>query len=106
MAAAQLQALLAATAVFMLTVLVLALFVLGARRLLAPGGEATVTINGQRRLTGALGIGIVPSTALVGGDGTVLYLRQGSLDGVALDSLVSALEALQGPSSLEERTER
>jgi hypothetical protein len=59
-----------------------------------------------RRLTGALGIGIVPSTALVGGDGTVLFLRQGSLDGAALDSLVSALEALQGPSSLEERTGR
>ncbi len=52
-----------------------------------------------RRLTGALGIGIVPSTALVGQDGTVLFLRQGSLDRVARDSLVSALEALQGPSS-------
>ncbi|NIN72457.1 MAG: hypothetical protein GTO46_11180 [Gemmatimonadetes bacterium] len=52
-----------------------------------------------RRLTGALGIGIVPSTILVGGDGTVSFLRQGSLDRVALDSLVSALEALQGPST-------
>lgn len=52
-----------------------------------------------RRLTGALGIGIVPSTALVGADGTVLFLRQGSLDRVARDSLLSALEALKGPSS-------
>jgi hypothetical protein len=52
-----------------------------------------------RRLTGALGIGIVPSTILVGGDGTVSFLRQGSLDRAALDSLVGALEALQGPSS-------
>lgn len=52
-----------------------------------------------RRLTGALGIGIVPSTALVGGDGTVLFMRQGSLDRAAIDSLVNALAVLGGPSS-------
>ena len=52
-----------------------------------------------RRLTGVLGIGIVPSTALVGSDGVVLFLRQGSLDRAAVDSLVSALEALKGPKS-------
>lgn len=52
-----------------------------------------------RRLTGVLGIGIVPSTALVGGDGVLLFFRQGSLDRAAVDSLVSALEALQGPKS-------
>ncbi|UCC83021.1 MAG: hypothetical protein JSW46_19045 [Gemmatimonadota bacterium] len=51
-----------------------------------------------RRLTGAFGIGIVPSTILVGEDGTVSFMRQGSLDQIALDSLVSALEALRGPS--------
>ncbi|MGD2217090.1 MAG: hypothetical protein PVJ64_10045 [Gemmatimonadales bacterium] len=58
-----------------------------------------VTPRDARRVTGALGIGIVPSTALVGGDGTLLFLRQGSLDRVAVDSLVRALEALQGPTS-------
>lgn len=52
-----------------------------------------------RRLTGALGIGIVPSTALVGRDGVVVFLRQGSLDRAGVDSLVSALEALKGPKS-------
>ncbi|MGD2154829.1 MAG: hypothetical protein PVG79_16290, partial [Gemmatimonadales bacterium] len=52
-----------------------------------------------RRLSGALGIGLVPSTVLVGGDGVVLFLRQGSLDGAAVDTLLSALEALRGPKS-------
>jgi hypothetical protein len=52
-----------------------------------------------RRLSGALGIGIVPSTALVSRDGVVVFLRQGSLDGAAVDSLVSALEALKAPKS-------
>lgn len=52
-----------------------------------------------RRLTGVLGIGIVPSTALVGRDGVVMFFRQGGLDGAAVDSLVSALGALKGPSS-------
>ncbi len=52
-----------------------------------------------RRLTGVLGIGIVPSTALVGRDGVVIFFRQGGLDGAAVDSLVSALGALKGPSS-------
>lgn len=52
-----------------------------------------------RRLTGALGIGIIPATALIDGDGVVLFLRQGSLDRAAVDSLVSALEALAGPTS-------
>ncbi len=52
-----------------------------------------------RRLTGALGIGIVPSTALIDGDGVVMFLRQGSLDRAAVDSLLSALEALAGPTS-------
>lgn len=69
MAVAQLQALLAATAVFMFTVIVLSLFVLGARRLLAPRGEATVTINGQRQLTGALGM---PLLALLADNGIYL----------------------------------
>jgi Na+-transporting NADH:ubiquinone oxidoreductase subunit F len=54
-AAAQLQALLAGTVVFTLTVMLLAIFVLGVRRLLAPSGEATVVINSQRRLAAALG---------------------------------------------------
>lgn len=52
---AQLQALLAGTVVFTLTVMLLALIVLGVRRLLTPSGDAAVIINGQRRLTGALG---------------------------------------------------
>jgi len=55
MMAADWQALLGGTLVFTLTVLVLALFVLGVRRLLTPVGTAGVLVNGQRRLVGEIG---------------------------------------------------
>ncbi|UCC72839.1 MAG: hypothetical protein JSV86_21215 [Gemmatimonadota bacterium] len=51
-----------------------------------------------RELAGVLGVGIVPATALVDPDGVLRYIRQGSLDASAVDSLLSALRALKGPS--------
>jgi hypothetical protein len=51
-----------------------------------------------QQVAGRLGIGIVPSTALVGADGVLRYVRQGSLDPAAVDSLLRALEALRGLS--------
>ncbi len=62
-----------------------------------PSALAVVPKDVQR-LTGTLGVGIVPSTALVGPDGELKSVWQGSLDAAAVDSLVRALEALRGPS--------
>lgn len=61
-------------------------------------GALGVVPEDAREVTGRLGIGIVPSTALVGPSGALRYVRQGSLDRSAVDSLVRALEALGGLS--------
>ncbi len=47
----------------------------------------------------ALGVDVVPFTALIAGDGTVAYLRRGRLDSMAVETLRRALGALSGPST-------
>ncbi len=48
------------------------------------------------RFVGALGISVVPFTALFDADGVLAFARQGSLDASAVDSLIRALGALAG----------
>jgi Na+-transporting NADH:ubiquinone oxidoreductase subunit F len=53
------QALLGGIAVFTFSILLLAGFVLGVKKTLTPQGSATVLINGQRQLSGALGTSLL-----------------------------------------------
>jgi len=48
------------------------------------------------RFASALGIGVVPYTALFDADAVLAFARQGSLDASAVDSLIRALGALAG----------
>jgi Na+-transporting NADH:ubiquinone oxidoreductase subunit F len=56
---ANLQTLLAGVTVFTLAVVLLALFVLGLRRLVLPSGQVTVVLNGQSRLTASAGARLI-----------------------------------------------
>lgn len=48
------------------------------------------------RFASILGVDVVPFTALLDSDGVLLFVRQGSLDEPAADSLIRALGALAG----------
>jgi hypothetical protein len=50
-----------------------------------------------RRFAGILGVDIVPSTALLDRDGVLHFMRRGSLDSLAVSSLIRALGALEAP---------
>ncbi len=63
-----------------------------------PGAVAAVPWR-PRRFTEALGIEVVPFTALVDSAGTLLFSRQGSLDSLGVSALVKALGALTGSST-------
>lgn len=56
-----------------------------------------------RRFAGILGVDIVPSTALLDRDGVLRFMRQGSLDSLAVSSLIRALGALGAPQNHRER---
>lgn len=56
-----------------------------------------------RRFAGILGVDIVPSTALLDRDGVLRFMRQGSLDSLAVSSLIRALGALEAPQNHRER---
>jgi thiol-disulfide isomerase/thioredoxin len=56
-----------------------------------------------RRFASILGVDIVPSTALLDGDGVLRFMRQGSLDSLAVSSLMRALGALEAPQNHRER---
>jgi thiol-disulfide isomerase/thioredoxin len=48
------------------------------------------------RFVGTLGVGVVPFTALLDPDAVLVFVRQGSLDALAVGSLIRALGALAG----------
>lgn len=52
-----------------------------------------------RRFADAFGVDLIPYTALVHADGTLIFARSGSLDSLAVRSLLGALEALEGSST-------
>lgn len=55
-----------------------------------------LTPDDPARFASILGVDVVPFTALLDPDGVVLFVRQGSLDALAADSLIRALGALAG----------
>lgn len=55
------------------------------------------------RFVSVLGVGVVPFTALLDPEAVLVFARQGSLDGLAIDSLIRALGALVGSEPRSER---
>jgi hypothetical protein len=52
-----------------------------------------------RRFTAALGVELVPFTALVAADGRAVYVRRGGMDSMAVAAAIRALGALAGSST-------
>jgi len=63
-----------------------------------PGAVAVQSLE-PRRFGDALGVKVVPFTALIDGDGAVRFMRQGSLDTTAVAAAKRALGALSGSST-------
>ena len=63
-----------------------------------PGAVAVQPLE-PRRFGDALGVRIVPFTALIDGEGAVRFMRQGSLDMTAVAAAKRALGALSGSST-------
>jgi len=68
-----------------------------ARRNLA-GVRAVAPVD-ARRFAESFGIDVIPFTALVDSDSVLAFARQGSLDSLAVRSLIGALGALKGSSN-------